>query len=74
MARKLWPDGIHVALIVIDGVVDLPAARLIMPDDAFVDPNGVAEIAFHCASNRDGLGVSRLRPGPTLRSGERRAR
>jgi NAD(P)-dependent dehydrogenase (short-subunit alcohol dehydrogenase family) len=49
MARKLWPEGIHVALIVIDGVVDLPGTRAMMPDkpdDAFVDPAGVAEIAF----------------------------
>ena len=49
MARKLWPEGVHVALIVIDGVVDLPGTRALMPgkpDDAFVDPAGVAEIAF----------------------------
>jgi NAD(P)-dependent dehydrogenase (short-subunit alcohol dehydrogenase family) len=26
MARALWPSGIHVALIVIDGVVDLPGS------------------------------------------------
>jgi NAD(P)-dependent dehydrogenase (short-subunit alcohol dehydrogenase family) len=56
MARKLWPDGIHVALIVVDGVVDLPATRLMMPDkpdDAFVDPDGVAEIAFQlCRQQR----------------------
>jgi len=49
MARKLWPDGIHVALIIVDGIVDLPRTRQAMPgkpDDAFVDPAGVAEIAF----------------------------
>jgi NAD(P)-dependent dehydrogenase (short-subunit alcohol dehydrogenase family) len=49
MARKLWPSGIHVALIIVDGVVDLPRTRQAMPgkpDDAFVDPGGVAEIAF----------------------------
>jgi NAD(P)-dependent dehydrogenase (short-subunit alcohol dehydrogenase family) len=49
MARKLWPTGIHVALIIVDGVVDLPRTRQAMPnkpDDAFVDPAGVAEIAF----------------------------
>lgn len=49
MARKLWPEGIHVALIIIDGVVDLPQSREAMPDkpiDAFVDPAGVAEIAY----------------------------
>jgi NAD(P)-dependent dehydrogenase (short-subunit alcohol dehydrogenase family) len=49
MARKLWPAGIHVALIVIDGVVDLERTRAMMPDkpdDFFVDPAGVAEIAW----------------------------
>jgi len=49
MARKLWPSGIHVALIIVDGVVDLPRTRQAMhgkSDDAFVDPGGVAEIAF----------------------------
>ena len=49
MARKLWPAGVHVALIIIDGVVDLPKTREAMPDrpaDWFVDPKGVAEIAF----------------------------
>jgi NAD(P)-dependent dehydrogenase (short-subunit alcohol dehydrogenase family) len=56
MARKLWPDGVHVALIVIDGMVDLPTTRQMMPDkpdDAFVDPDGVAEIAFQlCQQQR----------------------
>jgi NAD(P)-dependent dehydrogenase (short-subunit alcohol dehydrogenase family) len=49
MARKLWPSGIHVALIIVDGVVDIPRTRQAMPDrpdDAFVDPAGVAEIAY----------------------------
>ena len=49
MARTLWPAGIHVSLIVVDGVVDLPRTRRALPerpDDAFVDPAGVAEIAF----------------------------
>jgi NAD(P)-dependent dehydrogenase (short-subunit alcohol dehydrogenase family) len=56
MARALWPSGIHVALIVIDGVVDLPGSRKAMPDrpvDAFVDPRGVAEIAYQlCTQGR----------------------
>jgi NAD(P)-dependent dehydrogenase (short-subunit alcohol dehydrogenase family) len=45
MARHLWPAGIHVALVVIDGVVDLPRTRERMPDkpDAFfVRPDDVA--------------------------------
>jgi len=49
MARSLWPVGIHVSLIIIDGVVDLEKTRAAMPekpDDFFVDPAGVAEIAW----------------------------
>ena len=49
MARSLWPAGIHVAIIIVDGVVDLPASRRTMPDKPesfFVDPAGVAEIAW----------------------------
>lgn len=46
MARHLWPAGIHVALVVIDGVVDLPRTRERMPDapdSFFVRPDDVAE-------------------------------
>ena len=32
MARSLWPHGIHVALIAVDAVVDLPRTRRNMPD------------------------------------------
>lgn len=49
MARSLWPSGIHVALIVVDGVVDLPRTRAAMPertDSFFIKPSGVAETAF----------------------------
>lgn len=49
MARSLWPAGIHVALIIVDGAVDLATTRAKMPDkpaDFFVDPAGVAEIAW----------------------------
>jgi NAD(P)-dependent dehydrogenase (short-subunit alcohol dehydrogenase family) len=52
MARSLWPAGIHVCLIIIDGVVDLPRTRQAMPDkpDAFfVKPSAVADIAFELA-------------------------
>jgi NAD(P)-dependent dehydrogenase (short-subunit alcohol dehydrogenase family) len=49
MARSLWPAGIHVSLIIVDGVVDLPRTRQMMPDKPdsfFVKPAGVAEIAY----------------------------
>jgi NAD(P)-dependent dehydrogenase (short-subunit alcohol dehydrogenase family) len=45
MARHLWPAGVHVALVVIDGVVDLPRTRERMPekpDSFFVRPEDVA--------------------------------
>jgi NAD(P)-dependent dehydrogenase (short-subunit alcohol dehydrogenase family) len=48
MARQLWPAGIHVALIVVDGVVGGPVTRSRVgdrPDDFFIDPAGVAAIA-----------------------------
>jgi NAD(P)-dependent dehydrogenase (short-subunit alcohol dehydrogenase family) len=45
MARHLWPVGIHVALVIIDGVVDLERSRAAMPDkpdEFFVKPDDVA--------------------------------
>ena len=50
MARHLWPAGIHVALIVVDGGVRSAAARARYPDragDAFIAPEGVADIAAY---------------------------
>ena len=49
MARHLWPAGIHVSLIVVDGVVSLPRTRQRMPDKPdsfFIQPDDVAETAF----------------------------
>jgi NAD(P)-dependent dehydrogenase (short-subunit alcohol dehydrogenase family) len=49
MARHLWPLGIHVSLIILDGVVDLERTRQAMPDkpdDFFISPDGVAETAW----------------------------
>jgi NADP-dependent 3-hydroxy acid dehydrogenase YdfG len=50
MARHLWPQQIHVALIILDGVVDLPRTRAMMkdkPDEFFIAPDDVADTAFH---------------------------
>jgi NAD(P)-dependent dehydrogenase (short-subunit alcohol dehydrogenase family) len=49
MARQLWPAGVHVALIVVDGVVDLPTTRERMrdqPDSFFIRPDDVADVAY----------------------------
>jgi NAD(P)-dependent dehydrogenase (short-subunit alcohol dehydrogenase family) len=53
LARHLWPSGIHVALIVIDGVVDLERTRKMMPDKPdtfFVSPDDVANTAAFLVS------------------------
>ena len=52
MARSLWPAGIHVALIVVDAVVDLPRTRAMMsdkPDDFFMKPDDMAATALWLA-------------------------
>lgn len=44
-ARHLWPSGIHVALVIIDGIVGLQATRERLPDKPdsfFVNPDDVA--------------------------------
>ena len=48
LARQLGPSGIHVAIIIIDGVVDLARTRARMPDKPdsfFVKPDDVAGTA-----------------------------
>jgi NAD(P)-dependent dehydrogenase (short-subunit alcohol dehydrogenase family) len=49
MARHLWPAGIHVSIIIVDGAVDLAATRQRMPgkpDTFFIKPDDVAETAL----------------------------
>lgn len=49
MARQLGPEKIHVANVVIDGVVDLPRTREWLadkPDDFFVKPEAVADAVW----------------------------
>jgi NAD(P)-dependent dehydrogenase (short-subunit alcohol dehydrogenase family) len=49
LARHLWPKGIHVSLIIVDGVVDGPAVREMFPgqsDQFFVKPAAVADLAL----------------------------
>lgn len=49
LAKHLWPAGIHVGLIIIDGVVDSPRTRKAMPQkdaDFYVKSTAVAETAY----------------------------
>jgi NAD(P)-dependent dehydrogenase (short-subunit alcohol dehydrogenase family) len=53
LAKHLWPKGIHISLIIIDGVVDLPRTRSMMankPDSFFVKPDDVANTAAFLVS------------------------
>ncbi len=46
MARSLWPQGIHVAYLVIDGVIDIPRTRAFFkdkPDEFFLAPDRIAD-------------------------------
>ena len=45
MARHLWPSGIHVALIIIDGVVKPEPPDAVAPES--IDPNDIAETVFY---------------------------
>jgi hypothetical protein len=50
MARHLWPEGIHVALLIIDGAIDLPRTREMMPDrpdSFFLQPGAIAESVYN---------------------------
>jgi NAD(P)-dependent dehydrogenase (short-subunit alcohol dehydrogenase family) len=52
LARTLWPAGVHVSLIVVNGVVDLATTRAWMkdrPDSFFIQLDDVAATALHLA-------------------------
>lgn len=49
LARQLGPEGIHVALLILDGVVDIPSTMQRMankPKEFFLSADGVADAAF----------------------------
>jgi NAD(P)-dependent dehydrogenase (short-subunit alcohol dehydrogenase family) len=55
MARYLWPAGIHVAVVIVDGVVDLPRTRAMLkdkPDTFFIKPDDLADSVFHVTEQR----------------------
>lgn len=52
LARHLDPENIHVAYVVIDGIIDIPRTRARWPEkpgDFFLDPNHIADSVFHVA-------------------------
>ncbi len=50
LARALGPQGVHVAYVVIDAVIDLPWTRRAYPDrpdEFFIRPAGIADAVHH---------------------------
>jgi NAD(P)-dependent dehydrogenase (short-subunit alcohol dehydrogenase family) len=50
MSRGLGPQGIHVAYVIIDGVIDIPNTRALLPDrpdEFFLQPSAIAETVYH---------------------------
>jgi NAD(P)-dependent dehydrogenase (short-subunit alcohol dehydrogenase family) len=58
MARLLWPEGIHVALMIVDGMVEKPGIEKFMKDkplEALIDPAALADTAYRlCTQSRRG--------------------
>ena len=55
LARQYGKQGVHVALIIVDGMVDLPSTRARMPDtpvEAFVSPEGYADAVSFLLNQR----------------------
>lgn len=55
MARHLDPQGIHVAYVIIDGVLDLARTRKAMadkPDEFFMNPDHIANTVFHLTAQK----------------------
>lgn len=52
MARSLAPEGIHVAYVIVDGVIDTPRTRALLPDkadDFYLRPDDIAASVYHVA-------------------------
>ena len=50
LAKQLMPEGIHVAYLIIDGVIETPVTRQFLPGqpaDFFLQADGIAGTAFH---------------------------
>jgi NAD(P)-dependent dehydrogenase (short-subunit alcohol dehydrogenase family) len=61
LARTLGPQGVHVAYVVIDAVIDVPWTRQAFsdrPDAFFIEPAAIADAVHHVAHQEP-------RPGPS---------
>ena len=52
LARQFGPDGLHVAYVIIDAIIDMPFARRRrpqLPDEVFAKPADLADEIYHIA-------------------------
>ncbi len=71
LARAYGPQGVHVALVIIDGVIDIPRTRALRvnePDDFFLQPAAIAESVFQLSRQHSSAWTFELDLRP---SGER---
>jgi len=55
LARALWPSGVHVSLVIVDGIVDEPLMRAKLadrPDEFFVKPEDIADTLVQLTGQR----------------------
>ena len=51
LARELWPRGVHVAHVVIDGIIGPPRGSADSPgDESSLEPNRIADAYWHLAT------------------------
>jgi NAD(P)-dependent dehydrogenase (short-subunit alcohol dehydrogenase family) len=69
LARQYGKQGVHVALIIVDGMVDLPSTRARLPDmpeEAFLSPAGYADAMSFLLHQRRGAWTFELDIRPHL--------
>jgi NAD(P)-dependent dehydrogenase (short-subunit alcohol dehydrogenase family) len=67
MARHLGPSGIQVATVIVDGVVDTPATRKMMPqkpDDFFIQPDDIADVVIQLVHQKQSTWSSEIEIRP----------
>jgi len=50
LARELWPQGIHVGHVLIDGIIGEPGATAGSDDEPLLDPDHIADAYWHLAN------------------------
>lgn len=67
MARHLGASGVHVALVIVDGVVDTPSTRKMMPgkpDNFFIQPDDIADVVLHLTEQKPSAWSSEIEVRP----------